>query len=61
MKHLATVCCCVALCFSFTLTARVLGGDRPTGRQFATRSEVIARHGMAATSQPAMTAVARLS
>lgn len=33
-------------------------GDRPTGRKFATRSEVIARHGMAATSQPLSTQVA---
>ena len=28
------------------------GGDRLTGRMFATRSEVIARHGMVAASQP---------
>ena len=34
------------------------GGDRITGRAFATRSEVIARHGMAATSQPLATQVA---
>ncbi|MFQ5489425.1 MAG: gamma-glutamyltransferase [Phycisphaerae bacterium] len=33
-------------------------GDRITGRDFATRSEVIARHGMAATSQPLATQVA---
>lgn len=33
-------------------------GDRVTGRAFATRSEVIARHGMAATSQPLATQVA---
>jgi len=33
-------------------------GDRITGRMFATRSEVIARHGMAATSQPLATQVA---
>lgn len=36
----------------------VQGGDRPTGRPFATRSEVIAQHGMAATSQPLATMVA---
>ena len=35
------------------------GGDRITGRPFATRSEVIAKHGMAATSQPLVTQVAR--
>ncbi len=34
------------------------GGDRLTGRAFATRSEVIARNGMAATSQPLATQVA---
>ncbi len=33
-------------------------GDRITGKSFATRSEVIARHGMAATSQPLATQVA---
>src|SRR5262245_54222340 len=33
-------------------------GDRITGRAFATRSEVIARHGMAATSQPLATQAA---
>ena len=32
--------------------------DRPTGHRFATRSEVIARNGMAATSQPLATQVA---
>ena len=34
------------------------GGDRVTGRAFATRSEVNARHGMAATSQPLATQIA---
>jgi gamma-glutamyltranspeptidase/glutathione hydrolase len=32
--------------------------DRPVGKSFATRSEVIARHGMACTSQPLATQVA---
>ena len=32
--------------------------DRVTGKKFATRSEVIAQHGMAATSQPLATQVA---
>ena len=32
--------------------------DRVTGKSFATRSEVIARHGMAATSQPLATQAA---
>ncbi len=35
-----------------------LAQDRPTGRRFATRSEVIAINGMAATSQPLATQVA---
>ncbi|MGB2988037.1 MAG: gamma-glutamyltransferase [Phycisphaerae bacterium] len=40
------------------LRALAGGGDRVTGQPFATRSEVIARHGMAATSQPLATQVA---
>jgi len=40
------------------LMSSVTGGDRITGRMFATRSEVIARSGMAATSQPLATQVA---
>ena len=40
----------------FALQANAV--DRPTGKRFATRSEVIARHGMAATSQPLATEVA---
>src|SRR5207237_9625973 len=32
--------------------------NRPTGKSFATRSEVLARHGMACTSQPLATQVA---
>ncbi len=40
------------------LPLTILGQDRITGRSFATRSEVIARHGMAATSQPLATQVA---
>ncbi|RME41009.1 MAG: gamma-glutamyltransferase [Planctomycetota bacterium] len=36
----------------------VSAGDRITGRAFVTRSEVIARHGMAATSQPLATQIA---
>ncbi len=39
-------------------TESAMGGDRTTGQHFATRSEVIARHGMAATSQPLATMVA---
>ena len=36
----------------------VIAQDRITGRQFATRSEVIAKSGMAATSQPLATQIA---
>jgi gamma-glutamyltranspeptidase / glutathione hydrolase len=57
----------------FKLTCLLLGGmlfafifdggiciaqDRVTGRTFATRSEVVAKHGMAATSQPLATQIA---
>lgn len=38
--------------------ATVDAADRVTGRAFATRSEVIATHGMAATSQPLVTQIA---
>src|SRR3990170_5786099 len=34
------------------------GQDRPNGKTFATRSEVIAQHGMACTSQPLATQTA---
>ena len=52
MKHLIFL----FLCISWTLTA--LAQDRVTGKTFATRSEVIAQHGMACTSQPLATQVA---
>ncbi len=45
----------LALAFAGTMEAQV---DRVTGKAFATRSEVIAKHGMAATSQPLATQVA---
>src|SRR5881296_84416 len=35
-----------------------MAADRITGKSFATRSEILARHGMAATSQPLATQVA---
>ena len=40
------------------LSFSAAGADRLTGKAFATRSEVIARNGMAATSQPLATQVA---
>ena len=42
----------------FLAPVHALGGDRITGRMFATRSEVITRNGMAATSQPLATQIA---
>ena len=36
----------------------VFSGDRPLGKPFATRSEIVAQHGIAATSQPLATQVA---
>jgi gamma-glutamyltranspeptidase/glutathione hydrolase len=49
----------IALAFCFTLTSPAIAQiDRITGASFATRSDVIARHGMAATSQPLATQVA---
>ncbi len=41
-----------------TISLRVCGGDRITGQSFATRSEVFAVHGMAATSHPLATEAA---
>ena len=49
MKIVFIICLSVAMLF---------GGDRITGKKFATRSEVIARHGMAATSHPLVTQIA---
>lgn len=46
---IAFVCC---------LSRATFAADRITGRPFATRSEVIAKHGMAATSQPLATQIA---
>ncbi|MFQ5655803.1 MAG: gamma-glutamyltransferase family protein, partial [Planctomycetota bacterium] len=48
----------LALLVVLLLAGRLLGFDRITGLPFASRSEVIARHGMAATSQPLATQVA---
>ncbi|HKY90555.1 MAG TPA: gamma-glutamyltransferase, partial [Nevskiaceae bacterium] len=40
------------------LAAPLMAADRVTGRAFATRSEVVAPHGMAATSHPLATQIA---
>jgi len=42
----------------FLFSGILIAQDRLTGRDFATRSEVIAQHGMACTSQPLATQVA---
>jgi len=43
---------------TYTAFALLFAGDRISGKMFATRSEVIAPHGIAATSQPLATQVA---
>jgi gamma-glutamyltranspeptidase/glutathione hydrolase len=47
----------IFLCFLF-FTTKIFCQDRLTGKTFATRSEVIAQHGMACTSHPLATQVA---
>lgn len=49
--------CIAGLIIMWIGPVRVFSQDRVTGRNFATRSEVIAEHGMAATSQPLATQV----
>jgi len=44
--------------FLFFLNAFCMAQDRITGKNFATRSEVIAQNGMACTSQPLATQAA---
>ncbi|RMF66333.1 MAG: gamma-glutamyltransferase [Calditrichaeota bacterium] len=53
MKYLIVFCL-----VTFFLPGYLFAHDRITGRSFATRSEVIAQHGMAATSQPLATQAA---
>lgn len=48
----------ISLLFLLGIVSINLAQDRITGKKFATRSEVIAKHGMAATSQPLATQVA---
>jgi gamma-glutamyltranspeptidase / glutathione hydrolase len=48
----------VSIMFIILIPAVAFSQDRVTGHDFATRSEVIARNGMAATSQPLATQVA---
>ena len=46
------------LIFFLALTVSLFAQDRISGKTFATRSEIIATHGMAATSQPLATQIA---
>jgi gamma-glutamyltranspeptidase/glutathione hydrolase len=55
LKHPKIILLSVGLVISFIL---INAQDRVTGKNFATRSEVIASHGMAATSQPLATMAA---
>jgi gamma-glutamyltranspeptidase / glutathione hydrolase len=55
---LATVSVCLTLTVCLAAFAGPGGGDRVTGQPFATRSPVIAQHGIAATSQPLATQIA---
>jgi gamma-glutamyltranspeptidase/glutathione hydrolase len=48
----------LVLCSLSLFTLPALGGDRVTGRSFATRSEVYAPHALAATSHPLATQIA---
>lgn len=49
---------CGYLILMLIIPLSVLSGDRITGKSFGTRSEVIAKNGMAATSQPLATQIA---
>ncbi len=48
----------LVILFCLGFLSAIIGGDRISSRNFATRSEIIARHGMAATSQPLATQIA---
>ena len=58
MKEFKCLFVCAILLFGNAVVAAEPGYDRVTGRAHASRSEVIAPHGMAATSQPLATQVA---
>jgi len=58
IKETRGILCCVLLAAVTAATFPADAADRVTGRAFATRSEVIAAGGMAATSQPLATQIA---
>ncbi len=58
MKRVSWSICIALLVYGIPALAAEPGYDRVTGRALASRSEVIAPHGMAATSQPLVTQIA---
>eukprot|EP00730_Choanoeca_flexa_P019711 TRINITY_DN9637_c0_g2_i2.p1 TRINITY_DN9637_c0_g2~~TRINITY_DN9637_c0_g2_i2.p1 ORF type:complete len:629 (+),score=142.66 TRINITY_DN9637_c0_g2_i2:9-1895(+) len=58
LKDASNVQCCRVISEGIAPEYQNCGGSRPTGLPFAGRSPVLARHGMAATSQPLSTQVA---
>jgi gamma-glutamyltranspeptidase/glutathione hydrolase len=58
MNRLAQTVVIVFVCVLLTPQHQLKAQDRVTGSQYATRSEVIAKNGMAATSQPLATQIA---
>ncbi len=57
IKNVNAISALLICCFLLQLFGRAEAQDRVTGKTFATRSEIIAEHGMAATSQPLATQV----
>jgi len=57
IKTIKSICTLVTVATAIS-SSGVMAMDRITGKAFATRSEVYATHGMAATSQPLATQVA---
>ncbi|MBU2677527.1 MAG: gamma-glutamyltransferase, partial [Gammaproteobacteria bacterium] len=58
MKRISWSICIALLVYGLPALGSEPGYDRVTGRALASRSEVIAPHGMAATSQPLATQIA---
>jgi gamma-glutamyltranspeptidase/glutathione hydrolase len=56
--HFSFLAAWVIVAGGFIGLSSAMAGDRTVGRGFVTRSEIIAQHGMAATSQPLATQVA---
>jgi gamma-glutamyltranspeptidase len=56
--HTSAVLILASVVLAACIPLHAQGGDRPAGRTFATRSEVIARNGAAATSHPLATQIA---